>query len=260
MKLPFDCLARPMVCGFACLAPFLTLLLWSWNLWAALMVLFVSHLALLYPTLTPTSQWWGSVVTCFSTNDKEIWLTIDDGPDANDTPRLLDVLDRHYAKATFFVKGERVASQPELTREILKRGHSVGNHTYTHPSSSFWCLAPARVSEEIERCSNEIVRATGLAPAYFRAPAGMKNPFVHPQLRKQHLRLIAWSARGYDAVLRDVNKIVGRVMDSVRPGAIILLHEGSGRAEFHPACVARVLEELTRAGYRCVLPAPERLR
>jgi peptidoglycan/xylan/chitin deacetylase (PgdA/CDA1 family) len=99
----------------------------------------------------------------------------------------------------------------------------------THPSATFWALPKKRIASEIDRCSDAIEKATGSKPSLFRAPVGMKNPFVHPLLDARGLRLIGWSARGFDGVRSMPEDAALRIMKSVRPGAIILAHEGRVR-------------------------------
>jgi peptidoglycan/xylan/chitin deacetylase (PgdA/CDA1 family) len=210
---------------------------------------------MLYATLVPNCQWWGPVVTYFETPRREVWLTIDDGPDRVHTARMLEMLKRFEAKATFFVVGRRAAQFPAELRAIRDAGHDLGNHTATHPSATFWCLPPRRIAAEIGGCN---------VPApYFRAVVGMKNLFVHPVLARRGLKLIGWSVRGLDTVSHDVEAVVARVMRGVKPGAIVVLHQGHRLAtepDFQPRCLERTLFALTNAGYSCVLPAPEQLR
>ena len=102
-----------------------------------------------------------------------------------------------------------------------------------------------------------------IATPYFRAPAGMKNFFVHPALARRNLRLIGWTVRGLDTVSNDPDAVAARIMRKVKPGAILLLHEGHRTEtdpDFHPRCLELTLTALTKANYRCVLPRPEQLR
>ena len=202
---------------------------------------------LLYPTLRPNVQWLGPVITCFETGAKEVWLTIDDGP-AADTPEILDLLDARGAKATFFVKGALARQRPDLVQAIVARGHGVANHSDTHPSATFWCLPPRAIAREIDG---------GVASTWFRAPVGMKNPFVHPALRRRGMRLIGWSARGFDTVAGDVERVVRRIVPRVAPGTIIVLHQGRA---ISARCIARVVAELGARGYSFVIPDDARLK
>jgi peptidoglycan-N-acetylglucosamine deacetylase len=213
---------RRLILGFAAAAPLIAIALWPhWLIGLGIVVL--SHLLILYATLVPNCQWLGPVVTCFETERKEVWLTIDDGP-ADDTEAIAQMLERRNAKATFFEIGR--------------------NHSMTHPSATFWCLGPRRIAEEI-----------GIS-RWFRAPVGMKNPFVHPVLEKRNMRLIGWTVRGLDAFQRDIERVVRRIMKGVRPGAIVVLHQGRPQSL---QIIERVVEELQARGYELVIPDDARL-
>jgi peptidoglycan-N-acetylglucosamine deacetylase len=252
---------RVGILTFAAIAPFWTILFFRINLLIALVPLFFSHLLLLYPTLRPQSQWWGPVFQSFATTRREVWITIDDGPTVSDTTTILDLLDRFHARATFFVVGQRAAASPLLIDEILARGHQVANHTFAHPSGSFWCALPYQVAREIDRCASLL--PSNLARSFFRAPAGLTNPFVHPALARRAMALIGWTIRGFDAFGRDPEKVAARILEQARPGSIILLHEGHQTKEspgYNPACVERTLQRLVECGYQFVIPTLEQLR
>ena len=222
--------------------------------------MFVVHAVLLYGTLRPNNPFFGPVLTAIpAPRGDEVWLTIDDGPDPHDTPRLLDLLDAADARATFFVRGDQARTHPELVREILRRGHGLGNHTDTHPQATFWCLGPRRLAREISGCQATLQSLTGAAPRLFRAPVGMVNPFVHPAARACGLRLIGWSARGFDGVSGVTPaEVVRRILVDLRPGGIALLHEGrrgpNGEA-VNVQALHLLLDELHARRWRAVLPA-----
>ncbi len=176
-------------------------------------------------TFLPNSPLFGPVFR--RVEGKGALLSIDDGPDPVDTPVLLDLLDRHGSKAVFFVIGDKVRRYPELVREIVRRGHEIGNHTMTHPAGTMWCAGPGRTRREIVECSRAIEEVTGVKPRWFRAPAGHRNWFTHPVLREQGLELVGWRKRAFDAVRRDVPWIVKRLTTDVKDGDIILLHEAT---------------------------------
>jgi peptidoglycan-N-acetylglucosamine deacetylase len=211
---------RRLLLGFAAVAPLMLLVEWR----AGIAVIVLSHLPIVYATLVPNCQWLGPVITSFETGKKEIWLTIDDGP-ADDTDAIKQVIERRKAKATFFEIGK--------------------NHSMTHPSATFWCLGPRRLAREI---GNE---------RWFRAPVGMKNPFVHPALRRRGQRLIGWSVRGFDTVGDDIERVVARIVPRVFPGAIVVLHQGRA---ISARCIARVVGELRARGYEFVIPEDARLK
>ncbi|MDP9292124.1 MAG: polysaccharide deacetylase family protein, partial [Verrucomicrobiota bacterium] len=221
----------------------------------AWMLLFASHMLVLFPTLVANCQWWGPVITSFETPRREVWLTIDDGPDPLHTPRMLELLARFEAQATFFVVGQRAAGFPAEIERIRKAGHEIANHTYSHPSGSFWALPPARIAAEIDRHP--------VSSRFLRTPAGLKNFFVHPPLVRREMRLVGWTVRGLDTVSRDPEAVAARIRRGLKPGAIVLLHESHRTAsdpDFHPRCLELTLMALAQEGYRCVLPAPEQLR
>ena len=242
--------------AFAIVAPFALVLLWPRSPLAGIGVLALSHALLLYPTLRPNVQWLGPVVTRFATDQRELWLTIDDGP-TDDTPALLDLFDRFGTKATFFVKGKLAEQHPEHVRELIARGHSIGNHSHTHPSAWFWCAPPARVRWEVEQCNRTLETLTGTRPRWFRAPVGHKNPFVHPALARENMTLIGWTARGFDALASDPEEILQRLLPHVSPGAIVVLHQGR---EHSLRVIEHVIRALQERGYAFVIPDDAALR
>jgi len=254
---------RRLVLGCAFVAPFLSLALLGTNIFLALAPLFISHALILYATLVANSQWWGPVFAAFATTEREAWITIDDGPSATQTLQLLEVLERFHARATFFVIGTNAEQHPHLITEILARGHALANHTFTHPSGTFWCAGAGRIAHEIDRCA-ETLRSTRERPAqFFRAPVGLKNPFVHPALARRDLRLIGWTVRGLDTLRRDPVKVAERIERGVCPGAIVLLHDGrqtGNEPHFSARCLELTLQRLQARGYRFVIPLPEQLR
>ena len=257
--------ARTALLAWALLAPLLSLVLAfrGTHVVLALLPLFVSHLLLLYATLVPNCQWWGPVFTCFHTTEREVWITIDDGPSPAHTIAMLDLLQQFDARATFFVIGANAEKYPHLITEILTRGHALANHTSSHPSRTFWCAGPARVRREIA-LGAETLRSTPERLAdFFRAPAGMRNMFVHPALAARGLGLIGWTVRGLDTVKRNPVRVAERIEKRARPGAIIMLHEGHHTErdpEFALRCLELTLQRLAARGYRCVIPPPEQLR
>jgi peptidoglycan-N-acetylglucosamine deacetylase len=215
-----------------------------------------SHALVLYPTLRPNAQWLGPVITHFATDQREVWLTIDDGP-ASDTGALLDLFDARGVKATFFVKGKLVVADPTTAHRIVERGHSLGNHSHTHPSGTFWCLLPQRIAREIDDCSAAIASVTGKSASWFRAPVGMKNPAVHPALDRRGMRLIGWTSRAFDAVQSDVDHITSRIVRDLRPGAILVLHQGRPHSL---EVFERVIAAAVDRGYGFVIPEDDQLR
>ena len=238
------------------MAPLVLIVLWPHAPLVGIAILALSHALILYPTLRPNVQWLGPVVTRFATTRNEVWLTVDDGP-TPDTSAILDLFDRLGVKATFFVKGALAETNPEGIAAILERKHTIGNHSQTHPSGSFWCLPPGRIGSEIDECNRVLTSLTGKTPLWFRAPVGMKNPAVHPALSRRGMRLIGWTTRGFDAVVGDPEQILARILPNISPGAIIVLHQGR---EHSLRVLEKVVVALQERGYSFVIPADEQLR
>ena len=223
----------------------------------AVVVFLGAGLPLAYAVLVPGAQGLGRVATRFTTSRREVWLTIDDGPDGLDTPRLIEVLAAHGARATFFVVGERVERCPGMVERLIEQGHEVAHHTQTHPEATFWCAGPARVRRELDQ-TLAVLAKVGVKPRWFRSPVGIKNLLLFGALKERNLRMIGWTIRSWDSVRNDPDKVVRTVMRRVHPGAILLLHEGP---RLHPAvrviAVERLVLALKAAGYACVIPPPE---
>jgi len=179
--------------------------------------------------LRPACQWLGPV---YRTTDFDYPLvTIDDGPDPHDTPVLMDLLDHHDVKAVFFMIGEKARAHPDLVREVMRRGHEIGNHTATHPQRSFWCASPWRTWREISECQAILGEITGTKPTWFRAPVGHRNLFTHPVCGALGLRIMGWNRRGYDAVGKDAAKVLSKILPGMTAGDIVLVHESTPIAE-----------------------------
>ena len=231
--------------------------LWRWSPTTAFAHFAGTHTLALYSALRANSQIFGNVVRRFATNEREAWITIDDGPFPDDTTALLEVLARQDVPATFFLEGARVRSAPELARRIAAAGHSLGNHSHTHPVGRFWALGPRGARRELSACSEALRAAAGVEPVGFRPPVGMANGFVHLIARRLGLPVIGWNARGYDGLDRDPARVTARLLARLAPGAILLLHQHAHGAA-SAAILDRLLTALRERGYRCVLPSADR--
>lgn len=153
-----------------------------------------------------------------------ILLTFDDGPDPDVTPRVLDVLDRHGHKAIFFLIGAKAEAHPEIVREIVRRGHIVGNHTYAHsPWANF--LGARHLVADIERTDAAIERACGVRPSLFRPPLGVSPHFLRRVVRRTGHAVVGWSVRSLDTKGEPQEVVLRRIGRKLRPGAIVLLHD-----------------------------------
>ncbi|MGB3392932.1 MAG: polysaccharide deacetylase family protein [Stenotrophomonas sp.] len=233
------------------LSQWLVALLWWWLGWKmGLPLLLASHALFLLPVFLPNSRFYAPVLARVA--GPAVWLTIDDGP-SDDTLGILDALDRHDARATFFMVGARAAARPELVREVLRRGHGLGNHSHSHPQARFWALGPQALAREIGDCQQALAAITGAPPRWYRSVVGMTNPFVAAALRRHGLTRVGWSARGFDGVRCMPETVVARIAGELGPGAIVLLHEGAGHGH-NVAIVEAVLREMAARGLRARLP------
>lgn len=213
----------------ACHVAVLVLLVVAWRWWPVLLtVLVIDHLALTAAGLWPRSRLLGPNVLELppaASARREVAITIDDGPDPAVTPQVLDVLAQHGAKATFFCIGERAALHPDLCRAIVAAGHDIENHGQRHPHTAS-LMGLRGWHAEIEGAQQTLAAIAGRRPRFYRAVAGLRNPFLDPVLHRLGLRLASWSVRGFDTRCRDPHKVLARLLVHTRPGAILLLHDG----------------------------------
>ena len=237
---------------------------WPWALGALL----ANHVVLAAAGLWPRSQLLGANLTRLPDRGDltpGVAITIDDGPDPTITPRVLELLENHGACATFFCIGERVLRYPDLAREIVRRGHVIENHSQRH-RHNFSLLGPGGMNSEVSQAQESIFRVTGSNPQFFRAPAGLRNPFLDPVLARLKLRLASWTRRGFDTVSADADAVLRRLINALQAGDILLLHDGNAARTRRGQAVIlevlpRLLDALTARGLkpvtlRAALPPP----
>lgn len=238
----------------------LAALAWRAHWWPGVLALLgVNQAVLTLLGLLPRSRWLGpnlSRLPAAAAARREIALTIDDGPDPAVTPAVLDILDRHQVRATFFCIGERAQRHPQLCREIVERGHAVENHSHSH-RHSFAFMGRRGFRRELLQAQEALVAITGRRPVFFRAPAGLRNPLLDPVLHELGLRLASWTRRGFDTRVADPEVLLRRLADDLRPGDILLLHDGNAArtATGEPAILQvlpRLLAQAAAAGLRPV--------
>jgi len=177
-----------------------------------------------YATVFPGSQLWGKVLMRGPNTSRAVALTFDDGPTPGATDAILDVLESHNARATFFVIGANAERHPDLLRRIHSRGHLLANHTYHHAHHG-WLGTPRYWRDEIQRTDDIIHQAIGLRPAIFRPPMGIKTYFTLNEARRLGHTTVAWSRRAMDGISTTPERILLRLAE-LTPGDIVLLHDG----------------------------------
>jgi peptidoglycan/xylan/chitin deacetylase (PgdA/CDA1 family) len=180
-----------------------------------------------YQSMAPEGQWYGSTFTGLARGSKQLALTYDDGPNDPHTLRLLEVLDKHNVKATFFLIGRYVRQRSEIARELAAAGHTAGNHTSSHALLTL--KGQAEIRRQLSDCRAALSDAIGEHSNLFRPPFGGRRPAVLRIARQLHLEPIMWSVTGYDwdAPLAEI--IERKVTRQIRGGDVILLHDGDHR-------------------------------
>ena len=226
--------------------------LWPW----AMGSLVTSHLALVAAGLWPRSTLLGLNWTALPESaGRQIALTVDDGPNPEVTPRILDLLDRYDARATFFCIGDMARRYPHCVETIVARGHAVENHSQRH-RHNFSVTGPRALEREIAAAQQTLTDITGTRPLFFRAPAGLRNPFLEPVLCGLGLHLASWTRRGFDTRTRDAEVVAQRLLRGLAPRDILLVHDGNPARDAHNQPVVldvlpRVLEAAAAAQLRC---------
>lgn len=190
----------------------------------------------------------GRVHTAGDASRPMVALTYDDGPDDESTGPLLDLLRARGVPAAFFVVGARARAHPELVRRCRVEGHLLANHSDRHSGLTNF-LRGRGLRRELEACQAALEEITGERPRYYRPPVGLLNPSVQPVAHALGLELVGWQVRSLDTVVsRDPAAVARRVLARVRPGGIILLHDGGLRARRVTEITERVLDGLTALG------------
>lgn len=192
-----------------------------------------------------------AVYNHLSTANQEIALTFDDGPDARNTPEILDILDEYEIKATFFMLGRNVNAHPEIAKEVYKRGHAIGLHTYTHPN--FNHLKREEIREEILSNQNAIDKATGYRPDIIRPPYGIVNEDFLSVAKELDLAVYTWSRDSFDwKTCNTEEQIIHNITDSIHSGNIILMHDKTSNQLRSRNALPEIIASLKSRGYRFV--------
>ncbi len=229
--------------------------LWPWTL----SILFANRTVLAVSGLFPRSTLLGPNITRLpaeAARRGEVAITIDDGPDPDVTPQVLDILDRHQAKATFFCIGRHAERHPELCREIVRRGHAIENHSLSH-KWYFSLLDPWSIHREVREAQTLLSELAGQAPRFFRPTAGLRNPELEPVLAHCGLSLCSWNRRGFDTRVGDADAVLTSLTRDLKGGDILLIHDGSAARTSEGKAVIldvlpRLLDNLADTGLRSV--------
>ena len=178
-----------------------------------------------YHTMSPTSQLYGRTFVGLGPGSRLLALTYDDGPNDPYTWRMMEVLERHGVKATFFLIGQYVQQKPEIARALVAAGHAIGSHTWSHPNLIF--AQATELRRQLVQTQQTILDATGVETKIFRPPFGGRRPATLRTVRAFGLQTVMWNVTCYDWKAKSAEEIVARAVRQIRGGDVILLHDGS---------------------------------
>jgi peptidoglycan/xylan/chitin deacetylase (PgdA/CDA1 family) len=189
----------------------------------------------------------GRALSSGDRDSAQVALTFDDGPDPRTTPAILDLLEERGVKATFFCVGDRARAHPDVVKRCHAEGHGIGNHSQRHRALTNFQFGAA-MKRELAACQATLAELTGEPPRYYRPPMGLMNHAVVGAVETNGLRLVGWQARGLDTTSRSVEQVTARILADVRPGGILLLHDGEQEPERAVAIATGVLDGLAEKG------------
>jgi len=193
--------------------------------WWSYVILTVTYISLLfYGSYYIGSGFYLKAVCKGNRDKKQIAITFDDGPDSEITPQVLDLLQKHNVKASFFCIGNHIEGNEELLERMNAEGHLLGNHSYSH-APLFDLYRTARMTEDLQMTAEKIKRVTGKRVKLFRPPYGVTNPMVKRAVKALNYTVVGWNVRSLDAVATDPAKVMKRLRRLLKPGAIILFHD-----------------------------------
>lgn len=208
------------------------------------------HIAKHHSQLQP--YWVSDVVFRVPTDKKVVALTFDDGPHPKFTPDILNILDKYRIKATFFMVGKEMVKYPDVVKEVAKRGHVIGNHTYSHPHD-IELDTRTQVVGELEKCEQVIEKLTGARPQLFRSPRGLMDGAVFQIANEEGYKVILWTVCADNHSDPTPQMMANRVFQHIKPGGIILVHDGMYCSRIKDVeATPIIIEGLIKRGYRFV--------
>lgn len=180
---------------------------------------------------------------------KSVALTFDDGPDAEITPAVLDILKKHKIVATFFFLGEHLEKHKDIVKRAHKEGHAVASHTWSHPN--LIKATKEEIEKELTSTQEKIIELIGLIPSLFRPPYGNINTSVIETYKKLGYKACLWSLDTCDWEKISADSITEIVIDNVRPGEIILMHSNKGK-KYTVEALSQIITELKNLDYSFV--------
>jgi len=179
-------------------------------------------------------------------NIKQVALTFDDGPDAQVTPMILDILRKHNVKAAFFIVGSKAEINPEILKRIDKEGHIIGGHSYSH-HLFFDFFSSKQMEKEMIRTDNAVYSIIGKRLKLFRPPYGVTNPTISRAIENMQYQSIGWSLKSEDTVIKDESKLLKNITSKLKYGDIILFHDNK---PWNAKALDKLIEYLKEREYK----------
>ncbi len=194
------------------------------------------------------SNFFIKIVCKANTDKKEIAISFDDGPAKNYTKEILAILNTEKVKATFFCIGNRIAGNEAILKQVQAEGHIIGNHSFSH---HFWfdMYAAKKMQEDLEQMDAEMERVTGLKPKLFRPPYGVTNPNLAKAIKNGGYTPVGWSVRSMDTVIKDGKKLLSKINEGIKPGAVFLFHDTSKTTL---DVLPEFIQEVKKRGYNII--------
>ncbi len=221
---------------------------YSFPFWIFGLLLFLYSLILFYGCYYIRSGFFMPVICSLPGKNKQIVLSFDDGPHPQTTGRILDILEKHKAKAVFFCIGKKVKENPYLFKEMVNRGHLVGNHSFSHDAYfDFWSWK--RMMADLKQMNDVSENTVGSKLRLFRPPYGVMNPNLKKAILRGGFVPVGWSMRSFDTRANDKDKFLKKLNRSIAPGRIFLFHDSM---EITGVVLDDFLKEVKNRGYAVV--------
>lgn len=213
-----------------------------------LLLLFIYSLILFYGCYYVGSNFFIPIICSAKTNEKVIAITFDDGPDAINTPQILQLLKANDIKAAFFCIGNRIAGNTSVLKQTYDEGHLIGNHTFSH---HFWfdMFSAEKMQADMQMMDEATQNVIGKTPKLFRPPYGVTNPNLKKAIIRGNYIPVGWSVRSLDTVIKDEEKLLKKVTGKLKPGAVFLFHDTSNATL---AILPAFLKHVKSSGYEVV--------
>lgn len=227
---------------------FVCWLTWNWPLWYFGITLLLYLALLAYGSFNIRLNFFTPGFHNGRRTEAKIALTFDDGPSAEHTPKVLELLKKYNAKATFFCIGKHIEQHPELLQRIHEEGHVIGNHSFSH-SLWFDLFSKKKIIAEMQKTNDLVFSMTGKLTKIFRPPFGVTNPPIAKAVKKLGLKVVGWDIRSYDTMNKPVEVVLKNVFLKLKNGSVVLLHDNRKDT---PKILEGILQRANERRLKCV--------